>query len=207
MVDQILTKALEMASEFAYAGPLVVQAIQLLKKLRKVKAALEKALRPPFNHSECRRTVEKCEQIGYIQDHTPYGDVVRLSGALDRTHEVLHAAKDSWDEEQIERAIAEADKPQFHGHAWDCKLADDCRYQLKKVIFLKGECALAIQECIEQQVSPVAANRLTRRCPIPLYYPKQPCKRGTTTQMARIISFRRTSSPVTHCSILPQTAM
>ena len=48
--------------------------------------------------------------------------------------------------------MAEANKKQFHGQAWDCKLADDCRYQLKKVIFLKGECALAIQECIEQQV-------------------------------------------------------
>ena len=92
----------------------MLEAIKLLKRLRKVKAALEKCLRPPFNYVEARKAVVKCEQIGYIQDHTPYSDVVRLAASLERTHEMLEEAKDSWDEDKLERAIAEASKTLYH---------------------------------------------------------------------------------------------
>ena len=155
MDELMLEKALAMCREFDYTGPPALKAIKMLKGLRKAKAALEKALTPPLNPVLVRKACLACEKVGYIQSHTRYSECVEMVDKLERCHALLEAAVNSWDQAKLEHAIAEAEKPQYMGGPYNCRLADQCKDALKRVIFINGECALAIKHGIEGQVRSV----------------------------------------------------
>jgi hypothetical protein len=155
MDEQFLEKALVMCKDFDYNGPLVKEANRMLKGLKKAKQALDKALSGVPRQVAARKAITLCEQVGYVQDFTRYSECVEFLGHLERTDALLEAAKDSWDIPKLEAAIAEAAKPQFLGRPYECQLVEECQDSLKKVIFLTGECARAITQCIESQVRAV----------------------------------------------------
>lgn len=126
-----------MCREFNYCGPLVGQAVKMLKGIRKARAALDTAMVPPFALSKLRKALELCGRAGYIQAGTRYAECVELKAKVEKVETELEAAKVSWDQARLERVLALCDERIYAGHQFRGPLEEACRDALTKVAYAR----------------------------------------------------------------------
>jgi hypothetical protein len=122
-----------MCRDFDYCGPLVSQAVKMLKGIRKARAALDAAMVPPFSLAKLRKALEACGRVGYIQAGTRYAEAVELKSKVERVEVDLEEAKISWDQAKLEAVLVLCDERIYAGHQFRGPLEEACREALVKV--------------------------------------------------------------------------